>query len=370
MKLEAIEIRTVRMPLVSPFRTSFGVESVRETLLVRVVTATSEGWGECGASEEPRYSSEYTHGAAEVLRRHLVPALLRAEIRDAHALAPALARFKGHRLAKSALEAAVLDADLRAQGVSLSHALGATKTRVPCGVSVGITDTIPELLDTVASYLEAGYVRIKLKIEPGWDLDPVRAVRERFGDIELQVDANASYQPADSRHLAKLDDFDLSLLEQPFAADDLLGHARLAKKITTPICLDESILSARGAAAAIEMGACSIINIKPGRVGGYLEARRVHDVCAAHDVPVWCGGMLETGIGRAANLAVAAMPGCTMPGDTSASDRYFSTDLTNPFVLRDGHLEVPTGAGIGVTPNADVLDEVTVEREWITGAEA
>ncbi|MBL3686009.1 o-succinylbenzoate synthase [Leucobacter zeae] len=370
MRLQGIEIRTIRMPLVAPFRTSFGVETVRETLLVRAVTDAAEGWGECGASEEPLYSSEYTHGAAEVLRRHLVPALSGVELRDAHALAPALGRFKGHRLAKSALETAVLDADLRGRGVPLSHALGATRSRVACGVSVGITDTIPALLDAVAGYLDAGYVRIKLKIEPGWDLEPVRAVRERFGDIDLQVDANASYRPADARHLARLDAFDLTLLEQPLAADDLLGHARLARAVETPICLDESILSAHHAAAAIELGSCSIVNIKPGRVGGYLEARRIHDVCSAHDVPVWCGGMLETGIGRAANLALAALPGCTMPGDTSASDRYFSTDLTEPFRLEDGHLAVPTGPGIGVVPLPEVLEEVTVEREWIPVAAA
>lgn len=365
MRLEGIEIRTIRMPLVAPFRTSFGTESVRETVLVRAVTDSGEGWGECGASEEPLYSSEYTHGAVEVLRRHLIPALRGAALTDVHALAPALARFKGHPLAKSALETAVLDADLRSRDVPLSHALGAVRTAVPCGVSVGITETIPALLDAVAGYLHAGYLRVKLKIEPGWDLEPVRAVRERFGDIPLQVDANASYRPGDARHLAKLDDFDLSLLEQPLAADDLLGHAALARSIATPICLDESILSARSAAAAISLGACRIVNIKPGRVGGYLEARRIHDVCSAHDVPVWCGGMLETGVGRAANLALSALPGCTMPGDTSASDRYFATDLTEPFRLVDGHLAVPTGPGIGVDPIPEVLEEVTVERDWI-----
>lgn len=365
MRLEGIELRTIRMPLVNPFRTSFGVETVRETLIVRAVTADAEGWGECGASEEPRYSSEYTRGAGEVLRRHLVPALGRAAVPDAHAVGPALAGFKGHRLAKSALETAVLDADLRSRGVPLAHALGAVRTAVPCGVSVGIAESIDALLDTVAGYLDDGYVRIKLKIEPGWDVAPVRAVRERFGDIMLQVDANASYTLRDARRLAKLDDFDLSLLEQPLAADDLLGHAKLARTIETPICLDESILSARAAAAAIELGACAIINIKPGRVGGYLEARRIHDLSAAHDVPVWCGGMLETGIGRAANLALAAMPNCTLPGDTSASERYFATDLTTPFRLEDGHLRVPDGPGIGVDPVPEVLDAVTVEREWI-----
>ncbi|MFJ4165147.1 o-succinylbenzoate synthase [Microbacterium sp. NPDC089698] len=364
MKLEGVEIRTIRMPLVSPFRTSFGTETVREAVLVRAVGADGEGWGECGASALPLYSSEYTPAAAAVLSEVLVPALGGEDL-DPHRVAGILSPFKGHRQAKAALETAILDADLRARDVPLSYHLGAVKDRVACGVSVGITPTIPALLDAVDGYLADGYVRIKLKIEHGWDLEPVRAVRERFGDILLQVDANAAYGRADIEHLAKLDAFDLSLLEQPLSADDLGGHAMLARRIGTPICLDESILSAEHAAHAIELGACCIVNIKPGRVGGYLESRRIHDLCVAHGVPVWCGGMLETGIGRAANLALAALPGFTLPGDTSASERYYETDLTPPFRLEDGHMTVPTGPGIGVTPDAAVLDEVTVSRAWI-----
>jgi O-succinylbenzoate synthase len=241
------------------------------------------------------------------------------------------------------------------------------RDRVDCGVSVGIMDSIPELLDAVGGYLDEGYVRIKLKIEPGWDIDAVRAVRERFGDdVLLQVDANTAYHRGDARHLAKLDPFDLLLIEQPLDEEDLLGHAQLAKAITTPVCLDESIVSARAAADAIALGACSIVNIKPGRVGGYLEARRIHDVCVANDIPVWCGGMLETGIGRAANVALAALPGFTLPGDTSGSGRYYARDITEPFVVEDGTLTVPTGPGIGVTPDPDALDAVTVRTEWIT----
>jgi O-succinylbenzoate synthase len=268
-------------------------------------------------------------------------------------------------MAKAALETAVLDADLRRHGVSFASALGATRTTVPCGVSVGIHESVPALLDTVDEYLEAGYLRIKLKIEPGWDVEPVRAVRERFGDILLQVDANTAYRRGDVRHLARLDDFDLLLLEQPLAAHDLLGHAELARLLGTPICLDESIVSAQAAADAIALGACRIVNIKPGRVGGHLEARRIHDVCVAHDVPVWCGGMLETGLGRAANLALAALPGFVLPGDTSASDRYYTTDLTEPFVLDEGHLVVPRGPGTGVSPLPDVLERVTTDRIWL-----
>jgi len=363
MKITGVELRTVRMPLVAPFRTSFGTETVREAVLLRVVTDEAEGWGECCAGTAPRYSSEYTHAAADVLARFLVPAL--AGVGSAHAVGPALAAFKGHRTAKAALEMAVLDAELRAWEQPLSQALGAARTTVPCGVSAGITDTLPELLDVVAGYLADGYRRIKLKIEPGWDLEPVEAVRERFGDIPLQVDANASYRLDQAGLLARLDAFDLTMLEQPLAEDDLLGHAELAGRIRTPICLDESIVDARAAAAAIALKACRIVNIKPGRVGGYLEAKRIHDLCVAHDIPVWCGGMLETGLGRAANVALAALPGFRFPGDTSASDRYYSTDITEPFRMEDGHLRVPTSPGLGVTPVPELLDAVTVRTEWI-----
>jgi O-succinylbenzoate synthase len=232
-------------------------------------------------------------------------------------------------------------------------------------VSVGIKNSIPELISDVEGYLAEGYARIKLKIEPGWDVEAVRAVRERFPEVLLQVDANTAYTLADARHLARLDPFDLLLIEQPLPEEELLAHAELAKVVRTPICLDESITSARSAADAIRLGACQVVNIKPGRVGGYLEARRIHDVCAAHGIAVWCGGMLETGIGRAANVALAALPGCTLPGDTSASDRYYAMDVTEPFVLDDGHLTVPTGPGLGVTPLPDALDAVTVKTEWI-----
>lgn len=367
MKLTGVELRTVQLPLVAPFRTSFGTQTVREVLLLRAVTPDAEGWGECVAMPAPLYSSEYNEACADVLRRYLIPTLADADRLDAAAVAPLLAPFRGHRMAKAALETAVLDAELRARGVSLARELGASRERVPCGVSVGIMDSIPALLDAVAGYLADGYVRIKLKIEPGWDIEPVRAVRERFGDdIVLQVDANTAYRRADARRLAELDAFDLLLIEQPLDEEDIIGHARLASTLATPICLDESIVSARAAADAIALGACSIVNIKPGRVGGFLESRRIHDVCVANDVPVWCGGMLETGIGRAANVALAALPGFTLPGDTSASDRYYAADVTEPFVLDDGHLPVPDGAGIGIEPLPDALDAVTTHSEWIT----
>jgi O-succinylbenzoate synthase len=366
VKLEAVELRRVGLPLVAPFRTSFGTETHKDALLVRAITADGEGWGECVAMTEPLYSSEYADAAADVLRQHLLPRLVAAGDVQAHEVATVLGPVKGHRMAKAAIETAVLDAELRATGTPMSSHLGAVRDAVDSGVSVGIMDSIPALLDAVAGYLDAGYLRVKLKIEPGWDVEPVRAVRERFGDdLLLQVDANTAYTLADARHLSKLDAFDLLLIEQPLPEDDVLGHADLAKLIRTPVCLDESIESARDAAAAIRLGACSIVNVKPGRVGGYLEARRIHDVCVAHGVPVWCGGMLETGIGRAANVALAALPGFTLPGDTSASDRYFRRDVTEPFTLVDGRLRVPDGPGIGVAPLPDVLEEITTSVETI-----
>ncbi|MGW6601015.1 o-succinylbenzoate synthase [Streptomyces sp. NPDC055036] len=366
MKLDGLELLRVRMPLVAPFRTSFGTQDERDLLLLRVVTPSAEGWGECGAMTGPVYSSEYVDGAEHVLRNFLIPAVLAADGVTAHRVAPLLAGYKGHRMAKAALEMAVLDAELRARGQSFASALGSTRDSVPCGVSVGIVDSVPQLLDVVGGYLDDGYVRIKLKIEPGWDIEPVRAVRERFGDdVLLQVDANTAYTLADAPHLARLDPFELLLIEQPLEEEDILGHAELARRIRTPICLDESIVSARSAADAITLGACRIVNIKPGRVGGYLEARRVHDVCAAHGIPVWCGGMIETGLGRAANVALASLPGFTLPGDTSASDRFYRTDITEPFVLRDGHLPVPSGPGLGVAPVPDLLAAVTTSKVWI-----
>ena len=366
MRLNGIELRRVSMPLVAPFRTSFGTEFQRDILLVRAVTPAGEGWGECVAMSAPLYSSEYVDAAADVIRRFLAPRLFAPGEIDAQHVARLLAPVKGHRMAKAVLETAVLDAQLRARGESLGAYLGAARDRVPAGVSVGIMDSLAHLLDAVAGYLEAGYLRIKLKIQPGWDVEPVRAVRERFGDILLQVDANAAYTLADARTLARLDAYDLLLIEQPLAEDDLREHAALAGLVRTPICLDESIESAKDAADALALGACRIVNVKPGRVGGYLEARRIHDLCLAHGVAVWCGGMLESGIGRAANVALAALPGFTLPGDTSASDRYYAEDLTEPFVLADGHLPVPTGPGLGVEPLPDVVEKLTTQTEWLT----
>jgi o-succinylbenzoate synthase len=359
MKIEAVELRRISLPLIAPFRVSFGVEHQRDILLVRVVAGEVEGWGECVAMARPLYSPEYVDGAEDVIRRHLLPRLFEAGDVSADQVAELLRPIHGHPMAKAALEMAVLDAELRGAGVSLGEHLGAVRTEVDCGVSVGIHEDPAELVEVVDGYLAEGYRRIKLKIEPGHDVGSVRAVRERFPEILLQVDANTAYTLDDGPQLAKLDEFDLLLMEQPLQEDDVRGHAELARLVRTPICLDESITSARSAADAIALGACRIVNIKAGRVGGYLEARRVHDVCAENGVPVWCGGMLETGLGRAANVALAALPNFTLPGDTSASGRYYAQDITEPFVLRDGRLEVPRGPGLGVTPIPEILEELT-----------
>jgi o-succinylbenzoate synthase len=366
VNITSVELVQVRMPLVAPFRTSHGAQTERDALLVHVVSPEHEGWGECVAPADPSYSSEYLGSAREVLRTWLVPAVLQASDVTAVELADRLRFVKGHRMAKAALEMAVLDAELRAAGLSLAAYLGATAREVPAGVSVGIQDSVDALLTVVGRFIDEGYRRVKLKIEPGWDLEPVAAVRRRWPDLPLQADANGAYTLDDANHLAGLDAFGLLLVEQPFDDDDLAGHAALARRLATPVCLDESITSLATAELALSLGACSVVNIKAGRVGGHLEARRIHDCCLERGVPVWCGGMLETGLGRAANLALAALPGFTLPGDLSASDRFYADDLTEPFVLRDGHLAVPTGPGTGIELRMDVVARATVWRERLT----
>jgi O-succinylbenzoate synthase len=364
VKVEAIELRRVTLPLATPFRTSYGTEVERRAVLVRVVGDGAEGWGECVAMPEPLYTSEYADGAAHVLRHHLAPRLVGRDV-FADEVATVLAPVQGHPMAKAALEMAVLDAELRAAGRSLGEHLGARRASVPSGISLGIADTVPALLDAVAAAVDAGYQRVKLKVAPGHDVGPVEAVRGRFPELLLQVDANGAYTVADAEHLAAFDRFDLLLLEQPLAADDLAGHAELARRLRTPICLDESITSARAATDAIARGACGVVNVKPGRVGGYLEAVRVHDACVAAGVPAWVGGMLETGLGRAANVALAALPGFTIPGDLSASDRWYAEDLTEPVVLEDGFLRVPTAPGLGRQPLPHVLAARTTDVDLV-----
>ncbi|MFT4212558.1 MAG: o-succinylbenzoate synthase [Microbacterium sp.] len=364
--LDGIEMRVLRIPLVSPFTTSFGTETMREVIVVRALTDGADGWGEIVTASAPLYSSEYTQGAWDVALRWLIPALLDVRTVRPEEVAGILSPFLGHRMAKAGLELAVLDAALRSQGRPLGQYLGAVTDRVPSGVSVGIQSDPAVLVDVVGGYLDAGYRRIKIKIKPGRDVADTAAVRDAFGAIGLQVDANAAYTLADADVLAELDRFDLLLIEQPLAEDDLTEHAELARRLRTPICLDESVVSAKAAADAIALGSAAVVNIKAGRVGGYLEAVAVHDVCRAAGVPVWCGGMLETGIGRAANAALAALPGFTLPGDVSASDRFYARDIvTEPAVLEDGYVRVPTGPGIGVEIDVLALDDFTVARETL-----
>lgn len=367
MNIVEYELRRIHLPLVRPFRTSFGTQSDREVLIVKVTTDDGViGWAECVAMSAPLYSPEYISGCLETMRDFLIPALNKASEVSALTVAEILKPFLGAQMAKAALETAVLDAELKTAGISLAAYLGANKTKVPCGVSVGIAPSIEALVDEVTSYVEAGYKRIKLKIEPGWDIEPVRKIRDLFPDKPLQVDANQAYSRGDSQHLKKLDEFNLLLIEQPLDEHDILGHAQLAKVMSTPVCLDESIISLHSAQDALELKATSVINIKPGRVGGYLESVKIHNYCLERSIPVWCGGMLETGIGRAANLALAALPGFTLPGDTSASSRFFKQDITTPFEMIDGYLDVPNGVGIGVVPDMDFLNSITRSVEIIT----
>jgi O-succinylbenzoate synthase len=364
--VRAIELRLVGLPLVRPFRTSFGTASEKVCVLVRLVTDAAEGWGECVADIEPGYSEEFNDGAWLVLRDHLAPALLRTGEVTIDDLDQVFAPVRGNPMAKAALVDAFVDAELRGLGESLAGWLGAGRDRVACGVSIGIAESTGALLEQVDGYLAEGYRRIKLKIEPGLDVERVAAVRAAHPDIALSVDANAAYTIDDVDIFRALDAYGLLMIEQPLHHADLVRHAELQRVIATDLCLDESIRSAADATAAIELGSCRIVNIKQGRVGGIVEARRVHDVCLAAGVPVWCGGMLETGIGRAQNLALAAMEGFTLPGDTSASARYFLDDLTDPFVMAlDGTMAVPTGPGIGVSPRLDRLAETTLRVESV-----
>jgi O-succinylbenzoate synthase len=288
------------------------------------------------------------------------------ELKSAAGVSALTARIRGHLMARGGLEAAVWDLEARQAGEPLWKRIGGgARKEIPCGVSIGIQESVAQLLEKIECELASGYQRIKMKIKPGWDVDVIGQVRERFPSVKLMADANSAYTLADAGRLKELDRFYLMMIEQPLAHDEIIDHAALQAKLDTPICLDECIRSAHHAEQAIRMRACGIINIKLGRVGGFTEAKRVHDVAQAAGIPVWCGGMLETGIGRAANVALAALPGFVLPGDTSASDRYYRTDVTEPFVLADGHLPVPTGPGLGLAPLPEVLAEVTTSTEWL-----
>ena len=365
MKLHRVELRTVDMPLVRPFRTSQSLQLSRLSMLVRVVTDVSEGWADLSVEDLPVFGHEFIASTWVSLREVLLPTLLAGPL-SAPAVGARLATAVGHHAARAALETAVLDAELRAAHMSLSRYLGGTRRRVPVGVSIGITDTLEELVALAEGYAAEGYARVKLKVQPGWDEAPMAAVRSALGSqTDLQVDGNGAYGNHEVARLSSWDRFGLSMIEQPFPAHDVRSHIRLAARLDTPLCLDESIKSAVDAAALVEAGACRIVNVKPSRVGGYLESRRIHDVCSALSVPVWCGGVLESGVGRAANLALASLPNFTLPGDISATSRYFVDDLTAPFELEDGHLVVPDGPGIGVEVDLDAVDRFTTRLETV-----
>jgi o-succinylbenzoate synthase len=367
VRIRAIELVEVGLPLVRPFRTSFGEESDKRAILVRLDAGDVQGWGECVAAEEPRYSDEWLDGAWEVLERWLAPALLAGgEIGEPHDVAARVSWVRGHRMSKAAVEAAALDAWTRAEGVSVSRWLGGVRDRIPCGVSVGIAPSVDAMLEEIRGYLAAGYQRVKLKIEPGRDVQVVRTIREALPDTPLSVDANAAYTLAQAAVFEALDELGLVMIEQPLDHEDLADHARLQARLRTPICLDESIRSTADARAAFELGSCRVVNIKPGRVGGALEAVRIQEAAMAAGIPAWIGGMLETGVGRALNVALASLHGVTMPGDTSASERYFHHDLTEPFVIApDGTMAVPQGPGIGVEPDPERLRACTIRSALI-----
>jgi len=368
MRIRRVELREIRMRLRAPFETSFGRTDWRRILLVRVFDAEGgEGWGECTAPEEPFYNHEFVDGAWLVMRDFLIPMVLGREFATAADVPAFFRAVRGHNMAKGALEAACWDLQARREGKPLWHLLGGTRAEIACGVSIGLQPSLADVVKAVERELAAGYQRIKVKIKPGMEREILGAVRAAFPDIPLMADANAAYTLEDAEVLSALDEFHLMMLEQPLAHDDLLDHAELQRRLRTPICLDEAITSAEHARKAVAIGACRIINIKLGRVGGYVEARRIHDMCRAQGVPVWCGGMLESGIGRAHNIALSTLEGFSLPGDVSASRRYWEQDIIEPEVevTSRGTILAPSGAGIGFAVNERFIERLTVRREVI-----
>lgn len=363
MRIEAIELRRIRLPYRSPFETSGWREEANHSVIVTLHSEGAIGWGEAPVGAGPWYNEETQATAWVMMREILAPMLLGRDLSQPEEVDAIFARVRGNRMARAGLEFAAWDLFGRARGESLSAMLGGSRQRVEVGVSVGVQPSIEALLEVVEGYVSAGYQRVKLKIKPGWDVEPTRAVRERWPDLRLQVDANSIYTLDQAAQLAKLDEFELLLIEQPLAHDDIIDHAKLQRQLRTPICLDESIVSPDHARWAIELRACGVINIKPSRVGGFTAARQIHDMAQAAGIPVWCGGMLETGIGRAANVGLASLPNFSLPGDISANDRYFHHDIvTNPFTLNpDSTLTVPTGPGSGAEVDLERLQAVTLD---------
>ena len=368
MRIERIELRLLRLPLVRFFETSFGRIHERPFILVFVEGEGVTGVGECVAEANPYYGSETTTTAWHIIEQFISPAVLGRDFAHPREIFPALRAIRGHQMAKAAVEMAAWDLFARQQGIPLFRALGGSdqtiRTGIASGVSIGIQDSLEQLMERVEVELAAGYRRIKIKIKPGWDVEAAGAVREKFGNVPLMVDANAAYHLEDTAHLARLDEFDLMMIEQPLDYDDVLDHATLQGGMRTPICLDESLHTPKIAAEAIRAGACRIINIKPGRIGGHSQSIEMHDIAVAHGIPVWHGGMLESGIGRAHNIHLSTLPGFSLPGDIAASRRYFAPDLIDPEVVvrPDGTIAVPTEPGIGVHLVSDRIDAATEQR--------
>ena len=368
MKIERVTLRQIGMPLVHFFETSFSRTTERHMILVEVQGEGVSGWGEVTAGEHPFYNEEWTGSAWPILRDYAIPRVLGRELASAADVYPLTAHIRGHNMARGGLETAIWDLEAWQKGVPLWEAIGGGARReIPCGVSIGIQDSIPQLIQKIEQELAAGYQRIKMKIKPGQDIEPVRAVREHFPAIKLMVDANSAYTLADIDHLRKLDDYYLMMIEQPLAHDDIIDHAQLQSQLQTPICLDECIRTAHHAEQAIQMRACGIINIKLGRVGGFAEAKRVHDVAQKAGIPVWCGGMLEAGIGRAHNIALATLPNFVLPGDVSASKRYWKRDIIEPAVETTprGTIAIRDEPGFGYCLDLDYIRSLTLREETI-----
>jgi O-succinylbenzoate synthase len=367
MKIEAITLREIQMPLVHFFETSFGRLYHRRILLVTAHCEGVDGWAECVTGEDPYYSSEWIESTWPTLKHHLAPAVIGKTIAAGRDSATLMARVRGHRMAKASIENALWDAEARQKQVPIWKLLGGTRREIQCGVSIGIQDTVDQLLDKIQTELSAGYRRIKVKVKPGWDVNVLEKIRSRWSDIVLSCDANSAYTLDEVEHLRKFDQFNLLMIEQPLWNDDIFYHARLQKELKTALCLDESIESARDAAAAIESGACRIINIKVGRLGGFTEALKVHDVCKANNIPVWCGGMLESGIGRAHNIALSTLENFRLPGDVSASKRYWKEDIIEPEVevSPQGMIPISDAPGTGYKIREDLIEKLTVRKETI-----
>jgi len=368
MRIESITLRELHLPLKHFFETSFGRTESRRVLLLTACCDGVEGWAECVASEGPFFSYEWIETAWTTLRDFLAPALI-GQLEPTADTAAFMSRVRGHNMAKAALENALWDAEAKQKQVPLWQLLGGTQREIACGVSIGIQNSHEQLLEKIETEIAAGYQRIKVKVKPGWDIEVLAKIRQRWPDILLSCDANSAYRPSDLERLRRFDEFNLLMIEQPYWDDDIVQHAKLQRELKTSICLDESIRSARDAESAIELEACRIINIKVGRVGGFSEAIAVHNVCQRRNIPVWCGGMLETGVGRAHNVALSTLPNFRLPGDVSASRRYWTEDIVEPEieVTPRGTISVSDGPGTGYAVKKDLIEKLTVRKETIRG---